>query len=181
MAGIQIGGFTNGTFSAGDGWVTNYYTFTAVSTNTPVTIQSQADGMLVDAFQLTENLGPNPLNYYLPEEPLTKLTGENSQGNWQLEILDNRAGATNPTPTLISWELSMVLDQVVPAAIPLTEAITNTNTVPAGFIQYYVVSVPPWATMATNTLITASAPVNLLFNATNEPGNGGNDYTLLTE
>ena len=178
-ASVNLAGVTNATFIAGDAWTTNYYTFTAPSNGTVVTFSSIDDGMLLDSIQLTQSATPNPLDYYLPEEPLSKVTGESSQGDWKLEVLDNRTGATNPTPNLVSWELSLVLDRVNAAAIPLTEAVTNTNTVPVGFISYYVVSVPPWATMATNILLNASGPVNLLYDAGEEPGNGGPDFTLL--
>ena len=59
------------------------------------------------------------------------------------------------------------------------EATPNSNTVPVGFIVGDMVTVPPWATMATNTLITASGPVNLLYDQGVLPGNGGPDSTLL--
>jgi hypothetical protein len=48
-------------------------------------------------------------------------------------------------------------------------------------MAYYVVDAPVWATFATNTLISATAPVNLLFNQTRLPSgtNGPGDFTLL--
>ena len=46
--------------------------------------------------------------YYQPEQSLSPLIGTYAFGNWQLEVLDNRAGATNPSPTLLSWELNFV-------------------------------------------------------------------------
>ena len=149
------------------------------SSNTVLTISNMNDGVLLDSFQLQQIPGPNPANAYLPEEPLSKMTGESSEGDWKLEVLDNRAGPAGPTPTLVSWELRLILDRVNPQAIPLGEGIPVTNIIPAGFISYFVVTVPPWATMATNTLISASAPVNLLYDQTEEPGNGGPDFTLL--
>ena len=179
-ASLSLAGITNTTFSSYDAWQTNYYTFVAPSNGTALTIQSVDDGVLLDSFQLLQSAGPNPANYYLPEESLAKLTGEPSQGDWKLELLDNRAGATNPSPNLVSWELSLVLDRINPAAIPLVHAIPNTNTVAPGFIAYYRVDVPVWARFATNTLITASAPVNLLFDQNQEPATGGTDLTLLT-
>ena len=178
-ANITLVGITNVNFSSGDAWTTNFYTFTAPGNGTVLTLSNIDDGMLLDSFQLTQSPAPNPADYYLPEEPLTKVTGQSSAGDWKLEVLDNRAGAANPTPSLVSWELSLILDRVNAAAIPLTEATPNSNTVPVGFIAYYVVTVPPWATMATNTLITASGPVNLLYDQGVLPGNGGPDSTLL--
>jgi hypothetical protein len=134
---------------------------------------------LLDSFQL---VGNNPTNYFLPEEPLSKLAGEISKGEWRLEVLDNRAGATNPAPVLVSWQLSLTLDTVVPYAIPLTHAITQTNTVNPFEIIYYTVDVPGWARFATNLLFNVNGgPVNLLFNQSILPtGTGTGDYTLFT-
>jgi subtilisin-like proprotein convertase family protein len=102
--------------------------------------------------------------YYLPEESLDKLAGEPALGDWTLEIEDRRAGATEPPPSLVSWQLAFLFKDVMPWAHPLTPAAGQTNTVAPGRIQYYSVNVPPWARFATNQLYAASAPVNLLFN-----------------
>jgi hypothetical protein len=63
----------------------------------------------------------------------------------------------------------------------LTNDSPQTNTVPAGGIKYYTVSVPTNADFATNILDFASAPVNLLFNQTVPPnGTNAGDFLLLT-
>jgi hypothetical protein len=62
------------------------------------------------------------------------------------------AGGHEPQPTLISWQLSLVLDRVNPAAIPLSDGVPNTNCVPPNSMAYYVVNVPSWAQFATNIL-----------------------------
>jgi len=181
-ANVIIGGVTN-VFTGVDQWTTNIITFTAPSNGTVLEIQpigTNNDGMLVDSFQLVGNPSPNPGNYYLPEESLDTLEGEVAQGNWQLEVLDNRLGATNPAPTLVSWQLSLNLERVNPSTIPLSEGVTNTNTVPPGFISYYVVVVPPWAQFATNILnVTSGGPVSLLFNQNALPGLTNGDVTLI--
>jgi hypothetical protein len=160
-----IGGLTND-FSASDSWQTNVYNFTAPTNGMTLQILADADGLLVDSFQLTEAPGASPTDYFLPEESLDKLIGEPTKGNWQLEVLDNRAGplATN-TPNLVSWQLTLGVETVVPVAIPLSHAVPNTNTVDPFSIVYYKVAVPPWATSATNLLYNVNGnPVNLLFN-----------------
>ena len=165
-----------------DQWTTNIITFTAPSNNTMLEIQSLTnnDGMLVDSFQLVANPVPNTNNYYLPEETLDALQGENSQGDWKLEVLDNRLGATNPQPTLVSWQLSLGLERVNPAAAIISNAVPATNTVLPGFITYYVVDVPPWAQCATNILtVTSGGPVSLLFNQGALPGLTNGDFPLL--
>jgi hypothetical protein len=176
---LDNGTLTNVSILSADAWRTNSYTFVAPSNGTVLNFQSVDDGVLLDSFQLTEIPPPNPLNAYLPEEPLTEMTGESAEGDWKLEVLDNRAGPPNATPTLVSWELRLVLERTSPAAPILTPGVPVTNTVPPGFISYYRVEVPPWAQIGSNTLITASQPVNLLFDQTEEPGNGGPDFPLL--
>ena len=181
-ARMTLGSSTNLAIVGSDFWKTNSFTFTASSNGTVLAIQpfnATSDGMLFDSFQLVQQPAANPTNYFQPEEPLTKLVGEKSQGDWQLEIWDNRVGATNPQPMLDSWQLSLVLEATGPAAIPLSHAIPNTNSVQSGFISYYTVDVPPWAQFATNILITASGPVNLLFNQNALPGTNATDVTLL--
>jgi hypothetical protein len=167
--------------AASDTWVTNVYHFTAPTNGTFLEIQPRQDGMLVDSIQLVESPGPNAADFFLPEESLDKVVGENAKGNWTLEVLDNRAGATNPQPLLVSWQLTLTLDTVVPSAIPLTHAIPQTNSVNPFEIRYFRVDVPAWARFATNTLFNVSGGVvNLLFNQNILPtGTGANDFTLL--
>ena len=146
------------------------YTFTAPSNDTVLTIQSTLeDGMLVDSFQLIQNPVPEP-GQLLSAGGITGQTGGRERlGDWKLEVLDNRAGATNPAPILVSWELSLVVDRVVPAAIPLAGFVPNTNSVFAGDISYYYVDCAAWAKFATNILITTTGPLNLLFSQGQEP------------
>ena len=172
-----------------DEWTTNFYTFTAPSNSMVLTIIPNTnldgtvqDGMLVDSFQLIQNATPNPTNYYLPEESLDKLVGERAQGDWKLEVLDNRAGATNPPPVLVSWQLSLTLADRIPFSIPLQHAIPQTNEVQPNSITYFQVTVPVWAQFATNFLTVLSGPaanVNLLFSQTAPPtGTNFGDLTL---
>jgi hypothetical protein len=186
-ANLNLGG-ENHTLTGTDVWKTNVYIFTAITNSTMLVLQSTGDGMLFDSFQLFENAPPSPANNYLPEEPLSKLIGENSLGDWKLEIMDNRVGATNPTPDLVSWQLSLVLDRLAPATIPLFHGVPNTNTIPANAYAFYSVDVPTWANFATNILnVTAGGPVDLLFNQVQLPTNtdlvllnASGSYTLAT-
>jgi len=164
-----------------DEWDTVTYTFTAPTNNMTLTFVPHEDGMLIDAIQLIQDIQPNPVNYYLPEESLAKLAGENSLGTWQLEVMDNRVGATNPQPTLVSWELNLTLTDKIPYAIPVNEGQPVTNTVAPGNFAYFQVYVPPWASYATN-ILTASGPVNFWFNQSTEPtGTGFGDVELFTQ
>src|SRR4029077_10697128 len=77
--------------------------------------------------------------------------------------------------------LRFIFENDTPAPIVLQHHITATNTIPTNQIAYFVVDVPSWASFATNILISATAPVNLLFNQNIPPtGPGIGDYTLLS-
>ena len=70
---------------------------------------------------------------FRPTESLAALDGQNPNGAWTLEILDD---ATTHTGTLNSWSLSFDLSQPAaiathPASIPITSGATTTLTVTA--------------------------------------------------
>ncbi len=182
MANVSINGTEVATVTCGvtaTNWTTEPVTFTARSGSTLVEIDSTncPSGVLLDTFTLT---APGQNNYYQPEEPLAKLVGENALGNWQLEVLDNRAGATNPPPQLLSWELSITYVTPTPSAAPLVHGVTLTNFVAPNSIVYYAVNVPSWAAYATNILFNVTnGPLNLLFNQNYLPGTNTADFSLL--
>ena len=119
--------------------------------------------------------------YYLPEQPLDRFAGEPAAGRWTLQVTDTRAGATEPAPTLVTWQLALKMENPMPAPIPISSATLVTNTVAPGQVQFFSLAVPAWAGMATNTLAGASGPVSLLFNQNFPPvGTNAGDYTLLT-
>jgi subtilisin family serine protease/subtilisin-like proprotein convertase family protein len=125
--------------------------------------------------------GTNLDLYCLPEESLKTLVGESAYGTWQLEMWDTRCEAADPAPTLASWQLRFVFQNTVPVPIGLTHGVTGTNTIPPGQTAAFFIDVPAWATLATNILVNASAPVNLLFNQNVPPtGTNAGDVTLLS-
>jgi subtilisin-like proprotein convertase family protein len=123
--------------------------------------------------------------FFLPEQSLAALAGEPAQGTWSLEIDDTRAGPApgSNAPTLLGWELNFVLAQTAATPIPLAHHEAVTNLVAPGKVQTFSLAVPSWALFATNSLVSATAPVNLLFNQSQPPSgtNGPGDYTLLAE
>ena len=124
--------------------------------------------------------GTNLDLYCLPEQSLNTLVGENAYGTWQLEMWDTRAGAPEPAPVLAGWQLRFVFQNTAPVPIALSHGVTATNTIPPGWVAPFAIDVPAWATQATNILVYASAPVNLLFNANLPPtGTNAGDVTLL--
>jgi subtilisin-like proprotein convertase family protein len=156
-------------------WQIYNTTFTATQNGTPLTLAGVEPGMLLDNF--TFNNAPGNL-YYLPEQSIQPLIGQSAQGTWQLEIQDDRAGA-GLTNTLVSWQLEFVFANTnfTPSTVLTNGAGPQTNVVPANSILWFLVTVPGNADIATNDLIFASAPVNLLFNQTAPDTNG--DFTLL--
>jgi subtilisin-like proprotein convertase family protein len=172
-AGITIPGFTtNSIFGNNPGWQTNTIAFVPNSTTTPVTIAGLEPGMLLDAFTTiiysnqiytVTNLVTNAVVavsnlYYMPEQSLDPLIGTSAFGTWQLEIQDDRVGATNQT-VLDSWQLQIVFANTNP--VPAL-------SIPAGGFVWYPVDVPTNADFATNILTFATGPLNMWF-STNAP------------
>ena len=150
-----------------------YLVFTENASLAPVPIKFAAPPFLPAATALDL--------YCLPEQSLSSLVGESAYGTWQLEMWDTRAGAADPAPELASWQLRFVFQNDVPVPIGLTHGIARTNTIPSVEVAPFFVDVPAWATRATNILVYASAPVNLLFNQTMPPtGTNAGDVTLLS-
>ncbi|HVU27889.1 MAG TPA: S8 family serine peptidase [Verrucomicrobiae bacterium] len=107
--------------------------------------------------------------FYLPEQSLDAPDGENAQGNWTLEIQDDRAGA-GLTNTLASWQLRFNFTTAVGT---ITNNTPITNSIPPNSIDYYLVHVPTNADLATNFLFTTSGPLNFWFNQTTLPSGTG--------
>ena len=55
--------------------------------------------------------------YYQAEQSLTPLNGTSAYGDWQLEVLDNRAGANIPAPVLQSWQLEFTFSTATTTAV----------------------------------------------------------------
>ncbi len=106
--------------------------------------------------------------YYLPEQSLDTFDGLDALGTWTLEVQDDRAGATNPEPLLLSWQLrfNYVTTGMSPNGIP---SGPQTNVIPAGSWAYYPVNVPTNADTATNILLFATGPLNVWFNSVTNP------------
>lgn len=168
---------TNIVFGDNTTWQTNTVIFQATQTGTLLQIKGVQPGVLLDSFTLAES---GSELYALPEQSLSKLTGERAKGTWQLEVWDSRTGKTN-TISLESWQLSIVFQNTAVPGV-LEHGVAQTNTIPPGQIAYYVVDVPDWAKFATNTLIFATSPVNVLFNQIIPPGIGATnvgDFLLM--
>ena len=81
----------------------------------------------------------------------------------------------------VTVSVMVSITNIITSSLPLTNAVPQTNTVPAGSFTYYLVTVPANAQLATNILISASAPLNLWFSRAGFPtGTNTGDYILLT-
>ncbi len=161
--------FTNST--ADLDWHTTNFLFTATSAVTHLDFKSldtppAASGMYFDAISLTTNqVITSQSLYYLPEQSLDPLVGTSPYGTWQLEIQDDRVGATNHT-VLDSWQLQFIFAQTNPVPADINGG--STNFIPAGGLAWYEVDVPTNADFATNILIFATGPLNMWY-STNVP------------
>jgi subtilisin-like proprotein convertase family protein len=177
-AEVSFGDTTNIIYGANRNWQVQGFSLRATSNSLPVQITGLEPGMLLDSFGVAQR--PPGNLYYLPEQALQALVGSNAFGNWTLEIRDARTGALATNADLVSWQLQFILQTNIAPPIVLNPQSPGTNTVPPGQIAYFTVTVPSWADNATNILVSATAPVDLLFNQTTPPGLGDpNDVTLL--
>jgi len=160
-------------------WRTNTLPFMANNNFTTLEIDALPGrpGVYLDNFVLTE-IGKTI--YFLPEESLNAFIGENSLGNWTLEILDDRVGATNPPPTLLTWELQLNFVATNFPAVRLVNGVWSTNTVSGSNTTFFIVDVPRLAIFATNFLenLSGGAGLRLLYNQDGLPLGGFGNVTL---
>jgi len=196
QAQVSVGTGPSTIVTGTNSWQTTNIIFTATQSNMVLQIASIEPGMLLDDFILTQplvttnyvvttNLNGGDV-FYLPEQSLDTFAGESAQGQWQLEVWDNRAGATNPAPSLVSWQLRFNFASNLNSIGTLTNGLPVTNVIPPGGIEYYLVEVPLNADWATNILFSTTGPsltgpLNVWFNPTTLPaGTNPPDYVLIT-
>jgi hypothetical protein len=121
--------------------------------------------------------------FFLPEESLKPLFGEQAFGAWTLEVWDNRLG---PLPAassnaLVSWKLEMAFAVTNPPLITLTNGIPYTNLLVGSDVRYFAVNSACNAGFITNRLtnITMNGGIDLIFNQFVLPTNGPGDVPLL--
>lgn len=153
-------------------------------------------GVDIDDVQL-EDTGTVYLN---PEEPLSVLQGERAMGQWKLDVIDNRTGATNPA-FIDDWKL--MLDVATPARYaeplasglvyptvihnPIIRAETNIYTpgrLLGGETEWFYFDVCSNATFATVRLFapsTNSIPIELLVDRSGFPTGdpAKDDYAII--
>jgi subtilisin-like proprotein convertase family protein/sugar lactone lactonase YvrE len=129
------------------GWLPQAKTFTAVQNGTPLVLATGNNAAtpgtaLPDVFNFNATFDTFALTqlasdlYYQPESSLDDLLNTSAAGEWQLEVMDNRAGgaATNGA-TLVSWRLEFVLasTNLAPASFgTLIGGVASQNTLVAG-------------------------------------------------
>ena len=173
------------------GWQLQSLTFIATQTNTPLVLDASGGGFaagtlistnfgplaLFDTFTLTQI--PSDL-YYQAEQSLAPIIGTSAAGDWGMEVLDRRTGATDTNAALVSWQLEFVFANTNLPLPSLTGFVAQTNPVAAASIFWYQVPVPASANFATNRLLFADQPANLWFSPNNPPTiTAGGDFQLL--
>jgi len=152
--------------------VTNFLTFTATNDNSVIEIAGSPMGLLLDSvylFDISDSV------YYLPEEPLSVLNGQNSYGLWRLEIWDNRVGQVLTNGHLISWRLQIGFVNTNYGIIVLTNHQPYSSSLVSNQVQYFAVDAPLNILSITNS-IQATSPVTVIFNQSELPlpGRPGN-------
>jgi len=151
------------------GWQTKTITFTATGTSVPLEIFGFEPGMLLDNFTLSDVTPAE--EFVFPEQSLDTLKGENPEGTWQLEMWDNRVGATNPAPVLNNWQLQFILGRTAPALVIVQPGNTVHVCIGPNSIRPLRIDPPSWGTIATNILLDVDRlpGVLMFFNQTQPP------------
>ena len=173
------GSYTNYFTALSDTWRVESVTFVAPSNNMVLEFSGVTPGVWLDHIQMRET----GRKYYLPEEPLAPLIGDQAFGRWKLEVWDDRLGAMLGATDLISWRLNLTYVRTNPPLNWLTNAVPYVGTVFTNNLQYFVVNVPCAAASVTNTLacLTPGGTLDLLFNQDAYPtGTEPGDVALLT-
>ena len=172
---VSVPGLFTNTFVAGTNWSVQTLTFVALGTNTPVTFSGLPLGVLIDGVQIVETGN----KYYLPEEPLKPMFGQDIFGNWQLEIWDNRLGGQLTNAQLVSWQLQLGTVHTNATPIWLTNHIAFTNTLEGTNLMFFIVDADCTNGGTVTHTLFANAPVDLLFNRFGFPTTTAGDFLLL--
>jgi hypothetical protein len=96
--------------------------------------------------------------------------------NTQFNFFDDGSQTPPGLPPVRFYRLALL-----GATSGFTNSVPQTNSVPAGSIDYFSITVPTNADFATNSLSLAGAPLTLLFNQNTPPvGTNAGDFTLVT-
>jgi hypothetical protein len=162
--------------------VTNSFTMTVNEVNLPPVLPSPPDytinrltPLVVNNTATDPDIPANPLTYQLSGPVGATIT--NGVIAWTPTLV--QGGTTNVFTTIVTDTNAFALANrslsatnsftvVVTMSINLTGGQPQTNTIAAGGIVYYAVTVPANADFATNRLLFATAPVNVWFD-TNAP------------
>ena len=158
-------------------WEQGVFTFRANANQTTLEIESttssadpieNASGVFFDSVTIEQvDLRIARGIFYQPEEPLTRLRGENALGDWELEIWDSRIGAFS-TNALIAWKLNITFVNTNPPVVTLTNGIEWCGTLGPNETAYFLVNVPLSASVASN-LVVAADRVDFLYDQAGVP------------
>jgi subtilisin-like proprotein convertase family protein len=176
-AQVVLGGMTNTILGENNTWQEGQFSFTTQTNALPMQIMGIEPGMLFDAFSISE--APLGNLYYLPEQALDELDGEDAFGNWTLEIWNTRNNTLVTNAQVISWQLQIVLQTNVPPPVSVGAQEPTTVTVFPGQTVSLAVTPPLWASVSQNTLVSSTLPLNVYFNPFNPPTGGGFGDTFL--
>ena len=184
-----LDGITNTIFTS-DAWQTNAVKFLASATDEVLAFQPLWNSTtLLDSIEVVE---PISTIYYSAEEPLVATTalqyssgsgdfttlpsirGESAQGDWKLEVWDDRAQPGSPGGQLLAWYLQ-ILFAPTQQGLPLTNCLPYDGAIRGSGIRYFEVRVPNEALSVRNTL-TGSA-VALLYNRDSLPDGVTDPFT----
>lgn len=177
---VRLAGcYTNYFTALSDEWRIQRVTFVAISNNVLLQFTGVTPGVWLDHVQIHET----GRKYYLPEEPLTPLTGQQAFGPWKLEVWDSRLGATLSDSDLLSWRLNLNYVRTNPPFFRLQNGVpTPRLTIATNALRYFTFDVPCDAGTVSNYLQSLTLPnaLDVWFNQDTFPLTGGfGDFLLM--
>jgi subtilisin-like proprotein convertase family protein len=134
-------------------WQSTDIVFTATSPITQLEFGAITSvGPLLDTVTVSDVVVSTNI-YVLPEESLDILRGERAQGDWTLEVWDDRLGpAGQGNGVLLGWELQLEYGNPAGRATVLTNGFTFSGIISTNQTNYFVVNVCDSAKVAFITL-----------------------------
>lgn len=166
-AEIVLGSRTNILLGENTTWQSGDFSFESETNALPMEFIGIEPGMLFDSFTFSEE----PLNnlYYQPEQALAQLKGEKANGNWTLEIWNTRNNTLATNAQVLNWQLQMILQTNTLPPVSIGPQEPTPITVPPGQTVSLLIDTPIWATVAQNTLLASTLPLNVFFNTNGPP------------
>jgi subtilisin-like proprotein convertase family protein len=154
------GSYTNNFAALSDGWRVEAITFVAQSNSVTLDFEGVTHGVWLDHIQMRDT----GRKYYLPEEPMAPLLGQQSFGDWTLQIWDSRLSQFLTNGNVLSWRLNLSYVRTNSPFTVLSNAFVASGKAATSDFTYFAVDVPCDGGHIDVLINNASGPLQAWFN-----------------